>query len=84
MRSPIRLRDDAFELREAPAYGEHTRELLAEIGYAHERDRRADWRRELFVKRLEALGVSEDLLETVLIEKDADGVEPVQRADDSA
>jgi len=35
MRSPIRLSDDAFELREAPAYGEHTRELLAEIGYAH-------------------------------------------------
>jgi len=34
MRSPIRLSDDAFELREAPAYGEHTRELLAEIGYA--------------------------------------------------
>ena len=34
MRSPIRLSDDAVELREAPAYGEHTREVLDEIGYA--------------------------------------------------
>ena len=34
MRSPIRLSDDRFDLQEAPAYGEHTRETLAEIGYA--------------------------------------------------
>ena len=34
MRSPIRLGDDAFELEAAPAYGEHTRETLAAIGYA--------------------------------------------------
>jgi len=33
MRSPIRLGDDEVELRAAPGYGEHTRELLAEIGY---------------------------------------------------
>ena len=34
MRSPIRLGDDKIELREAPAYGEHSRATLAEIGYA--------------------------------------------------
>lgn len=34
MRSPIRLGDDKIELREAPAYGEHTRQTLAEIGYS--------------------------------------------------
>ena len=33
MRSPIRLGADEIELREAPGYGEHTREILAEIGY---------------------------------------------------
>ena len=34
MRSPIRLGDDEIDLSEAPAYGEHTRETLADIGYA--------------------------------------------------
>ncbi len=34
MRSPIRLGDDALDIEEAPAYGEHTRTTLAEIGYA--------------------------------------------------
>jgi len=34
MRSPIRLSGDAFNLEAAPAYGEHTRETLTEIGYA--------------------------------------------------
>ena len=34
MRSPIRLGDDAFDLEASPAYGEHTRETLGEIGYA--------------------------------------------------
>ncbi|MCY4062839.1 MAG: CaiB/BaiF CoA-transferase family protein [Chloroflexi bacterium] len=34
MRSPIRLSGDAFNLEAAPAYGEHTRETLGEIGYA--------------------------------------------------
>lgn len=34
MRSPIRLGSDEIDLREAPGYGEHTRETLAEIGYA--------------------------------------------------
>ena len=33
MRSPIRLSGDEIELHEAPAYAEHTRELLAAIGY---------------------------------------------------
>ena len=32
MRSPIRLSDDDFELEPAPEYGEHTRELMLEIG----------------------------------------------------
>ena len=32
MRSPIRLGDDEIDAREAPAYGEHTREILSEIG----------------------------------------------------
>ena len=36
MRSPIRMGDDLVEFGEAPAYGAHTRELLAEIGYADE------------------------------------------------
>ena len=34
MRSPIRLSDDAIDLQQAPAYGEHTREILSEIGYS--------------------------------------------------
>ena len=34
MRSPIRLGDGALDLEAAPAYGEHTRETLAAIGYA--------------------------------------------------
>ncbi len=34
MRSPIRLGDDALDLEAAPAYGAHTREMLAIIGYA--------------------------------------------------
>ena len=33
MRSPIRLSGDSFELSDAPEYGEHTRVILAEIGY---------------------------------------------------
>lgn len=33
MRSPIRPGANAFDLEAAPAYGEHTRETLAEIGY---------------------------------------------------
>ena len=33
MRSPIRLSGDSFELSDAPEYGEHTRAVLAEIGY---------------------------------------------------
>lgn len=33
MRSPIRLSGDTFELSDAPEYGEHTRAVLAEIGY---------------------------------------------------
>ena len=36
MRSPVRLGGDEIDLRSAPAYGAHTRELLAEIGYATE------------------------------------------------
>ena len=32
MRSPIRLSGDSFGLRDAPAYGEHTRAALSEIG----------------------------------------------------
>ena len=34
MRSPIRLSDDAIDLKAAPGYGEHTREVLLEIGYS--------------------------------------------------
>ncbi len=34
MRSPIRLGNDEIDLREAPAHGQHTRETLADIGYA--------------------------------------------------
>ena len=34
MRSPIRLSDDAIDLQQAPAYGEHTREILSDIGYS--------------------------------------------------
>ena len=34
MRSPIRLSGDALEFQEAPAYGEHTRQALSELGYA--------------------------------------------------
>ncbi|MCY4071747.1 MAG: CaiB/BaiF CoA-transferase family protein [Chloroflexi bacterium] len=33
MRSPIRLSDDAIELRSAPKYGEHTREVLLGNGF---------------------------------------------------
>jgi len=33
MRSPIRLGDDAIELRAAPKYGEHTREVLLGNGF---------------------------------------------------
>lgn len=33
MRSPVRLDDDQFNVRPAPAYGEHTREVLLSMGY---------------------------------------------------
>ena len=33
MRSPIRLVEDKIEIREAPAYGEHTTEVLSDVGY---------------------------------------------------
>ena len=33
MRSPIRLVEDEIEIREAPAYGEHTTEVLSDVGY---------------------------------------------------
>ena len=33
MRSPVRLSEDELDLREAPAHGEHSAELLGEIGY---------------------------------------------------
>ena len=34
MRSPIRLSGEALEFQAAPAYGEHTRQALSELGYA--------------------------------------------------
>ena len=33
MRSPIRLVEDEIEIREAPEYGEHTTEVLSDVGY---------------------------------------------------
>lgn len=36
MRSPIRMGGDEIVLSDAPAYGEHTRETLSEIGCADE------------------------------------------------
>ena len=36
MRSPIRMGGDDIDLSDAPAYGEHTRETLSEIGCADE------------------------------------------------
>ena len=40
MRSPIRLSGDALDLGGAPEYGEHTRAILANIGYKdHDIDR---------------------------------------------
>ena len=36
MRSPIRLSDDAVDLSPAPAHGEHSTQVLSEIGYRAE------------------------------------------------
>ena len=33
MRSPIRLADDETNLQPAPAYGEHTRQVLLDCGF---------------------------------------------------
>ena len=34
MRSPVRVGADSVDLRDAPAHGEHTREILLEAGYS--------------------------------------------------